>query len=364
MKHRFNILIAVILILALAAGCANQPDKNITPGKTSNLTSEYNINDYVVLGGYKGIEVKTPIIEVTDEELQEEINNTLLMSATQEVVTNRPVQDGDTVNIDFAGAIDGVAYDEMASKNYDLTIGSGDFIGGFEDGLIGAQTGVTVTLNLKFPQDYQAEEFAGKDVVFTVTVNSIFTSVLPAYTDEFVSGVSEYKTIAEFEEGIRNDLKKYKEENSLVQIEEEVWAMIVEHTTVKSIPEVKLQAYLEEAYAFFKEEAIQNNMEYADYLIANFESEAKFEAYLRECAKEDLTDPLIVEAIAKAENISVSDEEYNESLMQNLQSMGYASDEEFKKDNDGYTFEEYYRLRESLLSDKVLDFVTDAAKLT
>ena len=151
--------------------------------------SGINVADYVTLGEYKGIEVSVDAPVVTDEYLDSYIDYVLQSNMVTTEITDRPVEEGDIVNIDYEGKIDGVAFDGGTAQGYDLTIGSGTFIDGFEDGLIGAETGETVDVNVTFPENYQGEEVAGKDAVFTVTVNSISVETLPELTDEFVQGL-------------------------------------------------------------------------------------------------------------------------------------------------------------------------------
>ena len=376
MKKRLSLLLSVMMIFALVTGCAIKGNSNayVKPSATSapqsqaadTSISEYNVDDYVVLGQYKGVKVQAPSTEVTDDELQQEIQDTLQQHATEKTITDRGAQKDDTVNVNCTGTVNGVANDNLTCEDMDVVIGAGNFIPGFEDGLVSAKTGDTVTVNATFPTDYSETSLQGQTAVFTVKINSITESALPEYNDAFVAGISDFKTTAEYEADVKKGLQEQKAEDARSQTKNDVWTAIVANAKLNSVPDAEMQKYLDEAYAYFKEDAANSGVDYSEYVTQNFETEEKLDAYIRECATTDLKDILVSKAIAKAENITISDDEYKAGIQSYIENAGYSSDDEFKQAK-GKTFEEYYgktTIYDTLLSNKVVDFVTDAADLT
>lgn len=194
MKKRILSLLIGICAAATVTGCGS--------GAVSN--------DKIKIAQYKGVEVeKVEAVKVLDEHVEESIQSTLQAKSTQKEITDRPVKEGDVVTIDYVGKKDGEAFDGGTAEDYQLPIGSGQFIDGFEDGIIGHETGETFDLNLTFPENYQSEDLAGKEVVFTVTLDKIAEVVVPELTDELVAELSEEsKTVDEFKKEVKKDLEK------------------------------------------------------------------------------------------------------------------------------------------------------------
>ena len=236
MKKRILLLVMSVSFLMLMGGCGkknaakdNTEDKNTesddkdaegTVDKTEdgtdsgliNVTKEdYKVSDYIKLGEYKGIKYTVNKLEVTDADIETAIQEDLQAAATEQEIKDRDVvKDGDIVNIDYEGLKDGVAFDGGTAKDSDLVIGSGSFIPGFEDGLIGATVGKQVDIKTTFPEDYQSTELAGQEVVFKVTVNAIKEKVVPELTEDYVKENLKFDTIDAYKEDIR---KKLQEEN-------------------------------------------------------------------------------------------------------------------------------------------------------
>jgi trigger factor len=237
MKKRVMLLVVSLSIVMLAGGCGSKNDisnyqntnntdnagsaDQTTDGTSTDGTStdgtstdgtdasvtvpekaDYKVDDYIKLGQYKGVKVTVDQLTVTDDNVNTAIQDDLKANATTEEVTDRKdVQNGDIVNIDYEGLKDGKAFDGGTSTGYDLTIGSGKFIPGFEDKLIGAKVGEKVSIDLTFPADYQQADLAGQAVVFNVTVNSIKKQVIPELTEEYVKSKTSYDTIDAYKEG-------------------------------------------------------------------------------------------------------------------------------------------------------------------
>ena len=211
MKKRTAYLLILSLILSLT-GCGGTGGSAGNAGGAAAASQSENsaldtadLSKLVTLGQYKNLELSVNSAKVTQEDIDAQIENALSSEAEQVEVTNRAVKEGDIVNIDYEGKKDGVAFDGGTAQGYDLTIGSGTFIDGFEDGLIGAKIGDTLDLNLTFPENYGAAELAGQDVVFTVKVNSIKEEKLPELTDELAKKINpEVKNVDEFKAYIKD----------------------------------------------------------------------------------------------------------------------------------------------------------------
>ena len=317
--------------------------------------SGINVADYVTLGEYKGIEVSVDAPVVTDEYLDSYIDYVLQSNMVTTEITDRPVEEGDIVNIDYEGKIDGVAFDGGTAQGYDLTIGSGTFIDGFEDGLIGAETGETVDVNVTFPENYQGEEVAGKDAVFTVTVNSISVETLPELTDEFVQGLDVgVNTVEEYRQYAYDLLMEEEQATHDSNAEIAVLEAVMAGSQIQDPPEDMTNRYYNRI--------IDNMTYYASlygYDLETFLSmQGTSEDAIRESAAQAGQEIIVMQAIADAEGLSVTDEELDAEIETNAGSLGYDDVEEYRAslDVEGY--------REYMMSEKVLDFLLENAVVT
>ena len=317
--------------------------------------SGINVADYVTLGEYKGIEVSVDAPVVTDEYLDSYIDYVLQSNMVTTEITDRPVEEGDIVNIDYEGKIDGVAFDGGTAQGYDLTIGSGTFIDGFEDGLIGAETGETVDVNVTFPENYQGEEVAGKDAVFTVTVNSISVETLPELTDEFVQGLDVgVNTVEEYRQYAYDLLMEEEQATHDSNAEIAVLVAVLAVSQIQDPPEdMTNRSY---------NRIIDNMTYYASlygYDLETFLSmQGTSEDAIRESAAQAGQEIIVMQAIADAEGLSVTDEELDAEIETNAGSLGYDDVEEYRAslDVEGY--------REYMMSEKVLNFLLENAVVT
>ena len=317
--------------------------------------SGINVADYVTLGEYKGIEVSVDAPVVTDEYLDSYIDYVLQSNMVTTEITDRPVEEGDIVNIDYEGKIDGVAFDGGTAQGYDLTIGSGTFIDGFEDGLIGAETGETVDVNVTFPENYQGEEVAGKDAVFTVTVNSISVQTLPELTDEFVQGLDVgVNTVEEYRQYAYDLLMEEEQATHDSNAEIAVLEAVMAGSQIQDPPEDMTNRYYNRI--------IDNMTYYASlygYDLETFLSmQGTSEDAIRESAAQAGQEIIVMQAIADAEGLSVTDEELDAEIETNAGSLGYDDVEEYRAslDVEGY--------REYMMSEKVLNFLLENAVVT
>ena len=324
---------------------------------------ELNPNKYVTLGEYKGIAVSVaPKDEVSQEEIDTYIQTAVEGQTTYKDVTGRAIQEGDLVNIDYVGKKDGEAFEGGSSSEggYDLEIGSGSFIEGFEEGLIGSNVADTLDLNLTFPADYTSEDLAGADVVFTVTVNSIKESVVPELTDELVPTLSpESKTVAEYQQYV----KELLEEQAQTSFDQAVQTTAFQNAYAAATVSEPTQELID----YYVEQTMVNADTYAGYY--GLEREAfvteqlqmtmeEFEAQAQEMALEASKQELVVRAIAKKEKLTVKSEDITAFAEENMAMYGYESAEAMIEEI-GESEIEYY-----LINTKVLEFLGTNAVVT
>ena len=311
---------------------------------------EYDASEYVTLGEYKDLTVEVTPVEVTDDQVMDKI-----ASETKQTLTEGTVESGDTVNIDYVGKIDGEEFDGGSAEGYDLEIGSCTFIDGFEDGIIGMQVGDTKDLELKFPEDYHSTDLAGKDVVFTVTVNSI--SRVPELTDEVADSVVEGMTAEAYQESVRQDLEDQAKESQKTEAEQKLLQAVYENATIDGYPEENLQYTIKRAKDYYEWLASMYGMSLDDYLKNYGMTQDEFNEQIQPVAEEALGEEMTLLAIAKEENIEVSDEEYEAGLARYAEAQGM---------DDPSKLEEAYGenyIKNSLLQEKVLDFLYENATI-
>ena len=347
MKKKLAMLVAGTLAASmLLSGCS------------SNDAS----NDYVTVGGYKGIEVddvEEPA-EVTDDDVNNYIEAVRNQYATSEQITDRGVIAGDTVNIDFVGKMNGEAFDGGSSEGYDLKIGSGSFIDGFEDSIIGHTPGETFDWNGKFPDDYSNNpDLAGKDVTFTITVNYINGETqLPELNDEFVQEVSEKsKTVKEYKKEIKKTLEDQKQEDYDSTLKSEAWQAVVDNTTVQKYSkkqQEKIDEMKNSLIDSYKSYAESQGTDYETYITSSGQYTVEsFEQKVEEAAQESEKQTMIAEAIADKEKIKLDDKTYKKMLKEYAKTYGF---------EDGDAMEKAYSkdtLKEAMLTDLVKDWLVD-----
>lgn len=341
-----------------AAEAATEAAENSTEADTEETYEkvprpDYTASDYVELGEYKGLTVKIAPIEVTDEEILAQISANAGSDAMEDV-TEGTVEEGDTANIDYVGKLDGEAFDGGTAKGYDLEIGSGTFIDGFEDGLVGVKIGDTVDLTLTFPESYPSEELAGKETVFTVTVNSV--KRMKELTSDLVSTITdgEYTDVDAYKESVKETLIKNKEDSRDSEIKSDILSQISANSTVRDYPQEMLDYGLTNMQNAYKQMASQYDMEYADLLQNYFGmTEEQFNEEALNVVKQNLDAEMYLKAIAEKEGIEVSDDDYEAACQRYADTYGYDSVDDLKAAYDEDT------IRISALQDKVLDFLEE-----
>ena len=285
----------------------------IEAGKPFIFTAEVALKPEVKLGKYKGVKVEKADITVTDEEVDAEINKERENNARNIEVTDRAVKDGDITTLDFEGFVDGVAFEGGKGENYPLTIGSGAFIPGFEEQLIGAEIGKEVEVNVTFPEDYQAEDLKGKAAVFKCTVKEIKEKQLPELDDEFASEVSEFETLAEYKADVKGKLEERKAKEAKDAKEAAVIEEIVKDSEME-IPEAMLATQQRQMVDEFAQRIQMQGLSIDQYFQFTGSSYEQMIEQVKPQAEKRIQSRLVLEAVAKAENITATDEDYEDEL--------------------------------------------------
>ncbi len=337
----------------------SQPEIDVVQaesGKPFIFTAEVALKPDVTLGKYKGIEIDKADTTVTDEEIDAAIDKERENNARTISVEDRAVKDGDMAVIDYEGFVDGEAFDGGKGDNYPLTIGSNTFIPGFEEQLIGAELDKEVEVNVTFPEDYQESTLAGKPAVFKCTVREIKEKELPELDDEFASEVSEFDTLAEYREDVKKNLIEKKEEEAKAEKEDKVIEAIIADAQM-DIPEAMLATQQRSMADDFAQRIQMQGLSIDQYFQFTGLTKAAFLEQLKPQAEQRIKTRLVLEAVAKAENIEVSEEEYTAEIKKMAEA--YHMDEDKVKEMIG-DFEQR-SIKEDIRVKKALDLAVENA---
>lgn len=361
-KRLIALFLTSMLIVGVLSACSNNG------GAGSQTSASYDWKEYMEMGDYKELPYYTEEIEVTDEEVDSQIETILLYATEMETVTEGVVEDGDTINIAFVGKIDGEEFEGGSSESFDLTVGTTSMIDGFVEGLIGKKIGETVTLNLTFPDEYPNNtEVEGKDVVFDVTINSKKVSVTPELTDEFAKDYYDVDTVDELKTKIKEDLQKDKENTLKTTIESSLWDVIMAKTVLKSNPPEEEEiaknqvASIEEEY---RATAEGYGLEWADFLTTLMGTdEAGFQEMMDEYSTNLIKSNMLTRAIAKEEGITLSEKAFKDRLAEILETNNL-TEETFKSyyNMTIYEYAEQNGWRDSVLQEMVMEKILELGK--
>ena len=287
--------------------------EQLEAGKDFVFTAEVALKPPVKLGKYKGVEVEKMDIDVTDKDVDVEIDKQRSTNARTIEVTDRAVQKDDIVTLDFEGFVDGVAFQGGKGTDYPLTIGSGSFIPGFEDQLIGFEIGKEGDVNVTFPKDYQAEELAGKDATFKCTIKAIKAKELPELNDEFASDVSDFDTLAEYKEDVKNKLVEKKTNEEKAKREDAVVRAVVEDSEME-LPEAMVETQARQIVNDFAQRLQMQGMNMDQYLQYTGNTVDKMLEQVKPQAIERIKSRLVLEAVAAKEKIEVTEEDFEKEL--------------------------------------------------
>lgn len=337
----------------------SRPEIDVTQmekGKDFIYTATVAVKPEVTLGEYKGVEVDQIDVSITDEDVQAELLNVQKQNARSVPVEDRPAKLDDEVTLDFEGFVDGKAFEGGKGENYQLKLGSHSFIDTFEDQIVGKSVGEEFDVNVTFPENYQAEELAGKPAVFQCRLNGIKELELPELDDEFASEVSEFETLDEYREDLRATLQVKKEKEAKNAKQGAVLDKVIENASM-DIPEPMVDATKEQMMEEFSQQIRYQGLSLEQYFQFTGTTKEKFLETMTPDAEKRIKSRLVLEAIVKAEDIQVSEEELQEELekMADL----YQMDLDQLKDMIGDSEKEAIEL--DLAVQKAVDLVTEAA---
>ena len=315
---------------------------------------DIDINDYVELADYKNMKVSAEKPDVSDETIEEYINSELLVGN----ITDRAVQEGDVADIDFEGKKDGVAFDGGTAQGYKLSIGSGSFIPGFEDGLVGVMPGETVDLNLTFPENYPSEDLAGQEVVFTVTVNSIQGSAQYAdvTVDEMKSMGLSYKTKEEVWEAGKKVIEENADQAFVANSQNAILDALVEKSKVSSVPELLVEEQVQNYNLYMESMAQAYGMDLESMVGAYGKTMDEYNAEINEMCSKTMETYMILEAVARAEGIEITDEMIREKAAEEAAEYAYESAEALIEEV-GYSTYRMTILRD-IVMDRLMELIT------
>lgn len=335
MKKRILTLVLGACVAASLVGCG---------GKISN--------DKITIKQYKGLEVEiVEAVEVTDEAVEQSIQSTLQNFTTYNDITDRAVEEGDLVTMDYVGKVDGVEFEGGTAEGATLEIGSGQYIPGFEDQLIGHNTGEVFDINVTFPEDYGTEDLNGKDAVFTITLNKIQEIVIPELTDELLPEIgTDAKTVKEYKKQVKKDLEKSNKETAEATQEQNAWQALIDNCVVDKYDEKELEEQIAN---------IESELGYMASMYGVTTDELVQQYYgvsVDEMAKNILKQQYAIELIVKKEKMELTNDELEKGIKKLAEQYGYENPDELEEEAGIDT------LKQMILQEKVGKFLMDNAK--
>ena len=337
----------------------SRPDIDVVQlekGKTFIFTAEVAVKPPVTLGQYKGLEVPKSDLTVSEEEVEAELKKEQEKNGRMIDVDDRPAQKGDTVTLDYAGTVDGVAFDGGTATSYPLVLGSGSFIPGFEDQLEGVSIGEEKEVHVTFPEDYHAEDLKGKEAVFTCTIQKISRRELPELDDDFAMDVSDFDTLEEYKADLRQELEKKKEESAKRSKEDAAVQKAVENASME-LPQAMISTQAEQQVENFARRIQMQGMKIEQYLQYTGQTLEGMRKQMEPQAIQQIQTRLVLEAIAKAEDIQISEEKLAEELEKMAKMYGMEADKLKEIMGD----KEMDQLKEDLAVQEAVTFVADQA---
>ena len=328
----------------------------IEKGKPFIFTAEVAVKPEVTLGQYKGIEVEKADTTATDEEVAAELDKEREANSRTITVEDRAVQDGDMTVIDFEGFVDGVPFEGGKGTDYPLTIGSGAFIPGFEEKLIGAELGKEVDVEVTFPEEYHAKELAGKPAVFKCTVKEIKVKELPELDDDFAQDVSDFDTLEEYKADVRKKVEEKKAADAKAKKEDAVIEKIIEGATME-IPDAMVETQAERMVDEFAQRLQMQGLSMEQYMQFTGGNVQAMVEQSKPQALKRIQSRLVLDAVVAAENLTATDEEVDAELAK----MAEQYNMEVEKLKEMFAEEDLKSIRDDLAVQKAVELVTDAA---
>lgn len=330
--------------------------EQIEKGKPFIYTASVALKPPVELGEYKGVVIDKVNTEVTDDDVNEAIERERKNNARQITVTDRPVQDGDTILLDFEGFVDGVPFEGGKGGDYSLKIGSGSFIPGFEDQLIGQNIGEECEVNVTFPEDYHAKDLAGKAAVFKCMVNEIKYDELPELDDDYASDISEFETFDEYKADVRKNLEERRQKEAREAKEDAAVAAAVENAKI-DIPGPMLDAQKDRMISEFAQQLMYQGMSFDEYTQYSGVTREQMKDQIEPQAETRIRNRLVLEAIAEAEKLEATEEQYQEELKTMAEAYGQDGD----KIKEDITEDVEKMIRDDLKVRNAAEFLADNA---
>ena len=331
--------------------------QQIGTGKNLQFTCEVFVKPDVTLGEYKGVEVKREHTLVTEDEVNAEIEKERNKQAAEVAVDDRPVAEGDTVNLDYSGSVDGVKFAGGTAENQTLKIGSHTFIPGFEEQMVGMNIGEEKDLNVTFPTEYHAEELAGKEAVFHVKVNGITETQLPALDDDFAKDISEFDTLDAYKADVRAKLEAQAAERDNNVFTNAVIGKVMENATVE-IPEAMIERQIDSMIRNFEARLAQQGLKLADFMKYTGQDEKSFRNQYRDQAEKSVRANLVLEAVENVEKCEAAEEEIDAEIEKFAKQIGQNVEDLKKNLTEGDR--EYFKA--DVIRDKAVKFLCDNAK--
>ena len=328
------------------------PADYVPPTTLTDLTGNLNLDKLVTLGEYKGLKLTKEITEVRDEDIDDAVADAL---ENTYVEVDRPAENGDTVNIDYVGTMEGEEFEGGSDTGFDLQLGSHSFIDGFEDGLVGAKKGDVVTLDLTFPKNY-TEELSGKAVQFKVTVNKVQTTS-KEISEEWVKANTEFESVEDYRRDIRVKLETQNNTDAEDTMEGEAWKMVLENSEVNEYPEEVVQYGRYYYDQLLKSYCQQSGITLEQYMEAKNMTADDYKEMQTAYAQSMAGQLLIMAAIEKAEGISAEDQQYQESLKELIEASGVDEDTFF-------SYYERFSVEQSLMLERINKIIVDNAVVT
>ena len=338
----------------------SRPDIDVTQiGKGQDLifTAIFQTKPEAELGKYKGVEIKKIEYKVTDEDVEHELGHMQEHNSRLISVEDRPVEKGDIANINFEGFVDGVAFEGGKAENHDLEIGSNTFIPGFEDQIIGMKIDEEKDIQVKFPDEYFSKDLAGKDATFKVKVNEIKKKELPTLDDEFAKDVSEFDTLKELKESIKEKQQKQNDERAKYETQDAVIKAVCENVKV-DIPSGMVETETENMVKDMEQRLSYQGLRLDQYLQMMGKTREEMQKEYEPQAIEAIKSRLAIEAVIKAEKIEVADIDIDEKIKEMAKNYGRENDEEFLKNENVRNY-----IKQGLESEKALEFLVENAKI-
>ena len=327
-----------------------EPDQDLI------FTAQVATKPEVTLGQYTGIEVPKTVVEVTDEEIDAEIRKEQEKNARTVTVEGREAENGDIVTIDYAGTIDGVAFEGGTGENHPLTLGSGSFIPGFEEQLVGVIAGDQVDVKVTFPQNYHEASIAGKDAVFACNVRKVETKELPELDDDFAQDVSEAETFEEYRQSVKDEIQKRKEDEAHAAKENAAIAGAVKNAEL-DIPDAMIDFQVENMLDDFSSRMSMQGLTVEQYAQYTGQSVSAIQEQMRPNAIERIRTRLVLEKVAQAEGLTATDEEVDAEI----EKMAAAYRMELEDARKSFNDRQLEQIRKDIEVGKAADFITNAA---